>query len=104
MRTTPRDRADSFRATRARDRPATKPDRRTRRSESSTRRPSSEQSEAIALVLEQPSLDRDRITVGVVHESAQRASAADDTMAGNDQRNRIGAARLPDGARRAAHL
>ena len=60
--------------------------------------------ESITFVLQKPALYRDRIAVGHTHEAAQRALAADNTMAGNDQRDRIGAAGATDCTRRRRKL
>src|ERR1700681_3552361 len=58
----------------------------------------------IALVRQQPALDIDRVALGHTHEAAQRPSTADDTVTGNDKRDRIGAARAADRPRCAAEL
>ena len=58
--------------------------------------------ESVALVDEQPALDGDPFALRGIHESAERAAAADHAMAGNDERDPVGAARAADraGARR----
>src|SRR5204863_7265355 len=56
--------------------------------------------ESVALMRQQPALDRNRIAFGDAHEAAKRAVRADDAMAGNHQRDRICAARAADRARR----
>src|SRR5206468_11078170 len=61
-------------------------------------------SKTIAFVLQQPTLDRDRITAGHAHESSQRTLAADDAMTRNDQCDRIGAAGASYGTRRGREL
>src|ERR1700682_3148083 len=58
----------------------------------------------IALVRQQPALDIDRVALGHAHEPAERPMTADNTMTGNDERDRIGAARPANRPRRASEL
>ena len=60
--------------------------------------------ETITLVRQQPALDIDRVALGHAHEPAERPMTADNTMTGNDERDRIGAARPANRSRRAAEL
>src|SRR5215467_4853096 len=57
-------------------------------------------SEAITLVRQQPALDRDRVAGCHAHESAERTLAADNAVAGDDERDRIRATGATDRARR----
>jgi len=53
-------------------------------------------------VREQPALDAGQKALRRVREAAQCATRPDDAMTGNHDRQRIGAAGRPDGARRGA--
>jgi hypothetical protein len=55
-------------------------------------------------VRQQPALDRERIAVDRMHESAERAQAPNDPMTRDDERDVVGPARTANRARRRMYI
>ena len=56
-------------------------------------------SESVAFVLEQPTFDRDRVTLRGVHEPTERTLASDDAMTRDDEGDVVCTAGATDGTR-----